>query len=218
MLTAGLLAIATIPSALGQSWKAIEVTDSITDRRTSVAETRLESGHSFAILRQTTGEVWAILSLPSGKFDVFGQRRPQLRVDSNPAEDLESTRAVEKYIKQPIFRREPTTAAWRIWDGSGEPYRGTLRDIMNGQTLLIRYYKFPEGSAELRFGLDGAKAAIAKVLGIKEEVDPAAAAADATYRDAFSRAGKRCLETHRGDRLGFDRCMSEVRATITSPQ
>jgi hypothetical protein len=185
----------------------------MTDRKTRVAEVRLESGHTFAILRQTSGQVWAVLALPNGKFDIFGDRRIQYRIDSLPAEDLEKSRQIEKLLRSPMYVHEPTTASWVIWNGEGQADQGTLRQLMDGGSLLIRYFKFPEGSAELRFPLDGAKAAIADALRINQDADKNAAAATAARNDALISTSRRCMESHRGDRQGFSKCVSEARAT-----
>jgi hypothetical protein len=211
-----LVSLSFCAMANGEAWRTVEVTDSMTDTKTVVAETKLPSGHAFALLRRSDGAVWAMLSLPEGKFDIFGQRRPQFRIDANKAHDLEDSRAVEKYLKQPVFRHEPTTIGWQIFADSGPVYRGTLCEIMDGKLLTIRYYRFPEGSAELTFGLNGAKSVIAKALQIPEDVDPKAAEADAAYRAAFASGGKKCIAENRANRAGYEICIAQLKANLRS--
>ena len=63
-----------------------------------------------------------------------------------------------------------------VWGGLGEPLRGTLRDLMNGSSVVVQYPLYGGGDKETRFALLGAKQTLADVLSIPTEVDPTALA------------------------------------------
>lgn len=200
-------------SAENCRWQLVETVDKMNDEKIRSALCLFSTGHSLSILRRADGPAYAMLSLPSGTGEVFGTRRLQYRIDSNKAVDLESQRSIEKYAPQLKVKADPTTTAWVIWHGgaNAQANTGTLRDLMDGRTLLIRYYKFPEGSADLEFPLEGAKPIIAQALNINAEADQEVAKEEIRKRQATVEANRRCFEENRGNKQGFAACLEAAR-------
>lgn len=192
-------------------WQVIESTDRMTDERSLRASTTLLSGHSFSITRMIDGTVWAILALPNTPLEIHGTRLPQYRIDKLKAEDVDDLKRLEKLVKKPMVMSSTRSVAWLVWSGKGQPNTGTLRNIMDGQTILIRYTKFPDDTAEVEFNLKGAKESIAKAIAVPEDVDQIAAEKERNERHRYSEAMRKCLDENRNNRSGFNNCMDGVR-------
>lgn len=213
LLSAILSLITLTASAENCRWQLVETVDKMNDEKIRSALCLFSTGHSLSIFRRADGPAYAMLSLPSGTGEVFGTRRLQYRIDSNKAEDLESQRSIEKYAPQLKVKAEPTTTAWVIWHGgaNAQANTGTLRDLMDGNTLLIRYYKFPEGSADLEFSLEGAKPIIAQALNINAEADQEVAKEEIRKRQVTVEASRKCLQENRGNKQGYIACVEAAR-------
>lgn len=175
------------------AWRVVQVTDSMTDRVSSVAEITNEDGLTLLIARgETDRRVWAVLALNPSTPGVFGLVPPILRVDKLPAFDLSEvsgTLAQELGIAPQVL---PKRARFLVWHGENEPTPSSalLRDLMDGESLLVRYFLFSDEVRETRFPLGGAKAAISEALGIPAEAQPGAK----ELQDAKVRTDERCAE------------------------
>lgn len=187
------LAIALTGHPAASQWQATVATDSMTDERVGTAEVTSSEGHRFGIRQTGDGPVEAYFRLAKSG-EVMGSTPPVYRVDSLEAVDvgemalLCSLRAKNEELRTKIafhgedlplaglllIRRvwgcsvemEPKWAIWKIFHGFGTPTEGPLRDLMDGNSVLVRYHLFTGGYLESRFSLGGAQKAIAEALQI----------------------------------------------------
>lgn len=89
---------------------------------------------------------------------------------------------------------------------------------MDGKALLIRYYKFPEGSADLEFSLEGAKPIISQALNINAEADQEMAKKEIRTRQATVEVSRRCFQENRGNRQGYIACVESARNNPASDE
>jgi hypothetical protein len=202
-------AVGVVNAAEPCQWQIVEYEDKMDDTKSRGAVCVIESGHALSIFRSADGPVYAMLTLPKDSGEAFGSRRLRYRIDSNKAMDLEEQRSVERYVPWMKVNVGVTTTAWVIWHGAPEqqPDFGILRSILDGKTMLIRYSKFPEGTTDVEFSLEGAKPVIAEALNVKPEADPAVVAREARDRKRVADATPKCKEQNPGNRQGFLDCL-----------
>lgn len=181
-------------SALEAEWTVEVKIDSMTDKEIREATTRGELGHTFKVVRpEPQGPVVGIFRLAENSGDVLdSENLAMLRVDSRNPIDLSSL------ARLGITSREPRWITFRLWHGQEEEVGpGLLRDLMEGESLVLRYFLATGGFKEERFSLKGAKAAIAEAIKVSPELsDEAATLAEAKQRDSerFRKAYLQCME------------------------
>lgn len=162
--------------------------DSMTDEVISSALCASQSGFSLRLYRVSDGTIWATFRLPDASLDVLASRAPIFRIDKLEPVDIDGIR---KTIAE-MVEQEPKWVSWQVFHGGGAPNRGTLRDIMEGTTIVFRYFLFTGGYKETSFSLVGAKSAIASALQIPAEADSQTAAREAALLKIHSDAVEEC--------------------------
>lgn len=183
------LAFFVTPSFAG--WSVETHKDSMTDKIISTAVCTNSGGYSLKVYRVDGGAVMLTFRLPDNSFDVLDARLPIFRIDKNEPEDSEE---LSKLVPE-NFQREPKWASWVIFHGEGAPNRGTLRDLMDGTRMVLRYFLFTGGFKETSFSLVGAKRTIASAIGVPEDANSQAAAKQATYFKAAAETSDKCMST-----------------------
>lgn len=181
------------PVASGVSrWVVETERDSMTDRERKSATVRNAAGFKLSFYRAEGGEVWMLFALPQQSLDVLGSPLPMFRIDKLKAEEIESSKRLSQLISAPMVKAEPKWVNVRVWHGKGEPLSGTLRDFMEGNEVVFRYWLFTGGSKETSFDLRGGKQAIAEALAVAADPDPAAVRADRESKARLQAAIARC--------------------------
>lgn len=166
------LLLAVTPAAHPAEWRMTEQTDSMTDIKTVSVMFYLESGEWFSIARLADKRIWGIFRAES-----LGTRFPMIRVDKLTAVDVDRNRTSELAWARSTVKRLSQSMAFVVFHGEGPADRGTLRDIMDGEELRIRYFTATNKPVEVTIPLRGAKPLIAKAFNIPEEADQERAAA-----------------------------------------
>lgn len=192
-------------------WRVVTVTDSMTDRVSKAAITTNSEGHQLRIARLDEG-IWANFRLSENSVGVLGERSPMIRVDKLEPEDLDVFR--RNVIGGPfehLVQAESRSISWLLERGTSSDF-GTLREMMDGQTVVFRFFPFASDFKETEFSLRGAKSAISEATGIPPERDEAAAAAFAAkmkegegFTEALSSTLFSCGTTPGAK---FDRCFA----------
>ena len=177
------------------AWSAGTVVEPESVEEVRAALVKTAAGFTFAIAREPAGDrVLGILRLPPADQDMLDDSRSvQIQIDEAPR--FEPARAGGGLKSTTFF----------LWDGVGEPVVGPLRDLMEArQRIRVQYSLAGGGYKQIELAATGAKAAIASVLGVAEEVTPAARDLALARQEAI----ERCLgETKTKDR---DRCLERL--------
>lgn len=160
----------TVSGAEAQ-WQVVTEFDAMTDEEKKSALVVNESGHSFSVYR--LGEqVWANFRLSPEDSDILNHDRlPMLRVDQNEPQDLNRFISLQKLVSVSAFYEiEPKWINFKLLAGViAPPPANVLRQIMDGNTLIVRYYLFTGGYKDTRFQLAGSEGPIILVTGLPHE-------------------------------------------------
>lgn len=193
------------------SWKVETKTDSMTDQIKKSAVVVNEQGHSLSIYRHPSGAAWGNFSLSNGSLDqLSSQKPPVFRIDKNAPHDVaDEKRLQEMGVGVQAYAWEPKWVNFLIWHGNESEGRSkTLDQLIQGKTIVFRYYLFTGGHKETTFSLDGAGPAIANALGISVEVDKATAERQEEFKGAYLAASKTCQQDMKTFRACFEKVNS----------
>lgn len=180
-------------SSAAAQWKLDESIDPMTDKPLRFAHVVNDEGYSLIIRRTYKGDVWTAFRLPRGMVRVFDPRLGlHYRVDKNEPVRVRRNRDLEKYTGVQ-FIDEPQAISWRIFHGKGPADGGNLRELMDGQSLLMRYFPLHEGAQDTIFPLEGAKQVIAQLLDIPLEGDSAAYRRRQEWSEVRSAGIRHCM-------------------------
>jgi len=184
------------------SWRAAQAVDSMSDKTVKMAIANSDRGDRVAIYRANDGSVWMNFSLSDQDPSTLANKGFLFRIDKHAPHDTESNKGLEK-LGIAAYDWTPRWINTRIWHGKESDGRSSaLDELMNGQMLTIRYYKFIGGWGETSFRLTDARQAIATTLDISET--PSA-------EDVASAKAKK--ERTARDRAYMQKCQDEFRAT-----
>jgi hypothetical protein len=163
-------------------WQVTTITDAMTDKQNTVAITKNPDGFTLMVFRLDNGEAEALFTVPNTAppLDPDNDKVGLLRIDKLKANDLAVQKTFDDLLKDkpdytPRLHISAHSIAFHL-DGydhrDKSPTLGELRDMMDGEKLLFRYFTLTGTFEDVEFDLHGAKAAIAKVLAFAEEPDP----------------------------------------------
>ena len=182
-----------MPRISSAEWRVTQGTDELTDKPYSHAWIENDAGHRLTVRRQDDGTVWAIFRLSKSLVGVLDSSLGiAYRVDKLKAVNVRKDRELERRVGVLFVMREPSWIGWRIFSGKGAANHGSLRDLMNGTEMLVRFYLFQDGARDTRFSLVGAKEAISEALNIPAEPDVETAQREQAYNRARSAAMEQC--------------------------
>jgi hypothetical protein len=169
------LVFSAVVAQAAEPWKADLAIDPKTLDEVSAAVSGNDDGYRLFLYRdQVEDRILGVFALPTADADFLDTSRPPvLTVDDGPAQQLVR------------LSGELKSVGFLVWGGPGAPLRGTLRDLMNGSSVVVQYPLYGGGYKETSFALLGAKQTIAEVLSIPLEVDPAAQALAAEKEKAL---------------------------------
>jgi hypothetical protein len=178
----------SVPAA--SDWRVATATDPASGSSSSRAVTENADGFRFEIDGGAVERAArCVLTLPAGKaVDLDADRPLELRVDDFEAQAVLRWAAVEgdphgdggDFLEvarraghvAPLLAASSGTVAFRCWIGlprQSTPTRGPLRQVLEGQRLVVRYFPAAGGSEETAFDLAGAAAAIGEALALPLE-------------------------------------------------
>jgi hypothetical protein len=175
------------------AWSAANVLEPESVEEVPAAVVETAAGFTFAVAREPgASRVLGILRLPPADQDMLDDTRSvQIQIDDGPR------------LEPPRIGGGLKSTTFFLWDGVGEPVLGPLRDLMEArQRIRVQYSLAGGGYKQIELAATGAKAAIASVLGVAEEVTPEARdlalarqeAIDRCLAEAKSKDRDRCLE------------------------
>ncbi len=161
LVPASIAALAVCGVARGQEWQRGVTVDPDSVEELTAAVVENAAGFHFAVARATASErTLGFFRLPASDRDFLDPRRPlTARIDEEPARQLVRVAGGLKSL------------SFRLWDGQGEPVIGPLRELMEGREITFEYPLHGGGHKNVTLPLLGAKAVIADVLGVQEEID-----------------------------------------------
>lgn len=200
----------TPPDAPSTVWSISEITDAMTDVVTRIAETVNADGHQFKIWRASDGRVWAGFRLSETSAHVLGTTLPMYRVDKLEAEQVKDLGAIGPPGTQAILgemvNAAPRWVHWVVFHGEGPANSGTLRNIMDGEKLVVRYFPAGGGYLETEFLLSGAALSVAEAIGIPQEADLVAAQQQIKREALLREETNRCLAKS----TGRGKCLARI--------
>lgn len=214
----GILLMVTTASA---SWNVETEADAMTDEIKKSAVVVNAQGNSLTIYRHPSGAVWANFSLSKGSMDQLSpQKPPVFRVDKNEPQDVaKEKRLQEMGVGIQAYAWEPKWVNFLIWHGKESEGRSkTLDQLMQGKTIVFRYYLFTGGYRETEFSLDGAGTVIASALGIGVEKDKATAEQQEEFKRTLLAASKTCQQDMKTFRACFEKvnsCRNQANNDLT---
>jgi hypothetical protein len=165
---------------------------------------RNERGFSLLLLREAAGGVRAVFRLPAGDRDFLAEAQaPRISLDGG------SPRQV------PLVAAGLTWAAFPVWNGTGEALTGTLRELMQGETLEVTYYLNGGGYKQTSFSLHGAREIIAETFGLRADVSAEESRLAAELEAAVLSEAERCA-AEKGKKR--ERCLEALRACVPKSQ
>ncbi len=167
-----------------------------------------EDGASLSVYKVRDGSVWANFTLPRSSTDVLASNRyPLYRVDKRAPRDLDRERTLPRLVRDyaPAAVREPKWINFRLWIGSTPARSEELIEMMEGSTVVFRYYLFTGGYKETSFALNGS--VVGEVLGLRES--QSMRSAEEMVR--MMRAAKKTCEDN-AVRVDFSVCFERAKA------
>lgn len=172
LLIVGTLGLPASICAQGDSgaghWTVESNVDAMTDQEIRSAVVVNADGHQFKVYRQGVGHVWASFRVAEGSLDILG-RTVMLRVDKHEPLELTPTPTDMARVVGELVVFEPKWVNFHVWHAEGSsPTGGFLRDVLDGQRLLVRYTLATGGTRDTAFSLDEARHVIAEALRIAD--------------------------------------------------
>jgi len=203
------------------AWQVTTTKDSMTDETKKSAVVINEDGHSFSIYRHPSGAVWANFSLSSKSlYQLAPQRPPIFRIDKNEPHDV----MLEKRLQEmgggvQAFAWEPKWVNFLVWHGNEAGGRSKmLNELMQGTSVVFRYYLFTGGYKETTFSLTDAGPAIADALGIPPVADSAVSANAQAFTAELIAARKACQQDPKTFRACFEQVSSCRKQANNDPE
>ena len=227
------LSSSVLPAA---EWQAVTATDPTSGSASSRAVAENADGFRFEIDGGSAqGSARCRLALPPGKAVELDPDRPlELRVDDfdvqavlrwaevegDPHGDggdfLEVARRAAHVA--PLLSVSSDEVAFRCWLGlprQSTPTRGPLRQILEGQRLVVRYLPAAGGAEETAFDLAGAATAIGEGLGLPLEPSAEDHLQDALLAFRVQYRGSTCYLL--AGKKSRERCLAAVNRCATLP-
>jgi len=191
-LLAALCGLIVSTSSFAQTWSVEpKFRDPKTREDVQAAVATNAGGYRIAIFRAADKAAYIFFGLPDTSFDKLPLRGriAAYRSDQNPASFIEtnpSLPALDPYTAGDSVRA-------RIWHGKEvTPTAGTLRNILNGSKLTVRFFTDTGTTVDTAFDLAGASPVIAGALGFPEKISSEATINVATARKLKSEAAMKC--------------------------
>lgn len=167
-LVLGLLACAAIPAFAGD-WELKSKTDAMTDAVSKEASVTSPDGDRFTILRRGDGSAWGYVQLAGS--NMFGISDTLIvRVDKNkPVEFSDKFEKLAIKLKMPtmnMWEWNPSLIGFRIWHGKQEEGCGLIKELYDGQQIIVRYHPNQSTQRDITFPLTGNNQALSDALGI----------------------------------------------------
>lgn len=199
-----------VQSAAVADWSVTGRVDSMTDEIKKSAMVRNELGHTFSIYRITEGgPVWGNFALSDRVFDQVDWRKPPVyRVDKNKPNDLSRMRRMQEMgLGLHAYEWEPKWVNFLVWHGKRDDgLANDLLQLMEGNSVVFRYYLSTGGYKETSFSLNGAGPAIAEAIGISANIDHSAQQRTEEFKNALLAEVDQC----RKDMNSFRECFARV--------
>lgn len=173
------VAVMAASTAQAEGWSLEEYRDPQNAQVVQAAASENAEGYSVRIFRSGDKRVQWVMSLPRSSFDrlTTRDRIAAFRIDDLEAGEL-SIMPPNKYLSLP--EETHVEGLWVkdiLWHGEDpSPTRGSLRDLLDGETLTVRFFLDDGKSVDTTFPLDGAPPVIEQAIGITAQADPVAVA------------------------------------------
>lgn len=191
MITGFLIASSSLPAFawdVVQDWR-----DPIGGRTYTAAVTTNDAGMSVVIFRDIDEKVRAVYSLPESSFDRIPIEGLVLAI--RPGENSVVQIEAETTNSGPVERARSDGRNIRasLWHG-GEPSptRGTLRNMLDSDTLFARFHTDTGGTIDTTWSLDGAAQVIASAVGIDVDATDEAIEWSNVQTDLLISSSNRC--------------------------
>ena len=212
-------------SATADEWRVNPAwLDPFAGETVSAASVANEGGFEFVLFRSFDGRVRALYSLPRSSFDrlpVSG-RVVMIRPGSERSVEIEATIGPDRWGGW--TRSDGIAVRASMWHGGDpSPTTGTLRNILNSDTLYARFFTDDGRTIDTSWSLEGSHEAIAQALQIETSISEEEQEWASFVTDTLIAAGQRCgINTECTDALadcidilvndhdeeGFARCMT----------
>lgn len=164
-------------SSVSAQWTSEVRTDAMTDEVLATARVINGAGHEFAVFRVgSPGE--PVLARFAIAEDSLGQISPghplMYRIDDHEPINLENVMFLAEKASElgldddpeKYYEWQPKWVNFGVWHGQGDLTRSTaLEQIVNGETLLVRYNLPTGGFKDTKFSLEDSRAALRDIFG-----------------------------------------------------
>lgn len=179
-------------SAFADTWSIDpKFRDPKTHDDVSAAVATNAQGYKVAFFRASDKAAYLMFFMPETSFDKLPLRGriAAFRPDQNPAVFIETNPSLPSL--DPFSLGGSVRA--RVWHGKEiTPFAGTLRNILDGSNLTVRFFTDTGTTVDTVFELAGASPVIAKAVGFPETVSPEVMITVANARKLKSEAAMKC--------------------------
>ena len=155
-------------TSTASAWVLHKSVDAMTDEVSQSVTVKSTDGSKFTLLRKSNGYVWAYLEL-SGANQFMVNDRLMVRVDKNKAREAneDGNNTIVGLGGSPIWEWNANLIGYAAWHGI--PAKGChfLKELWDGQKMVIRYHPNQSSTKDLIFDISANKLAIPTSLGFK---------------------------------------------------
>jgi hypothetical protein len=154
-------------TALAGNWKLKTTTDVMTDQVSSQAFVTSLDGDKFTALRRNDGSVWGYVQL-SGMRQFSINENLMVRIDKhNPREFNDKLEKLVMKLGSPMkfWEWNPSLIGFRMWHGTVNAGCGIVRELFEGQQMIVRYHPNQSTMIDITFPLTGNQKALSDALG-----------------------------------------------------
>lgn len=181
-------------AASADNWEVqADWVDPFTGEQVSVARTKNSEGFTVSLFRSDDGRVRAIYALPISSFDRLPIEGRVLMIRPGTERSVE-VRATLAPVQPGVWTRSNRVAVRDlIWHGQDPaPKNGTLRNLLDSDTLFARFFSEDGVAIDTSWTLDGSHQALAQALQIETVVSPVEQAWAKTVTETLIATRQRC--------------------------
>lgn len=191
-------------AATGEGWHIVDYVDPSTYEKVKAATVENDDGYTVYVFRNDQKPVSWVFTLPSKSLDKLDNKVAAFyKLDNGPVSAIEtsSTLADHTVIGTQWVKE-------LIWHGEGRPTFGTMRKILDGSSLDLKFNVVDGKPLTTEFSLNGANEVISTVIGIPIDIDKEAAKKDYELSQVISDAFFVCMDIEKAlkDTSYIDKC------------
>lgn len=191
-------------AATGEEWHIVDYVDPSTYEKVKAAKSENDEGYTIYIFRHNKGPVSWVFTLPAKSLDKLNEKVAAFyKIDNGPISEIE--------ISSILPGHTVIGTQWvksRIWHGEGVPTFGTMRKILDGSRLSIKFNIVGGNQVITDFDLSKASETISNAIGIPIDADKEEAQKRYQLSQVITDAFSVCMDINKylEDKTYIDKC------------